>query len=76
MLRWNERRLVSDIKLLFRSLLYDRRSVEMVVLALIFATDKQKEEEENGEKEERTEAESECNKYNATSRRCSVTTKI
>lgn len=59
MLRWNERRLVrDDIKLLFRSLLYDRRSVEIVVLALILRQTKEKEESE----EERTEVESEYNK--------------
>lgn len=59
MLRWNERRLVrGDIKLLFRSLLYDRRSVEIVVLALILRQTKEKEESEEG----RTEAKSEYNK--------------
>lgn len=50
--------LLGDIKLLFRSLLYDRRSVEMVALALILrhAIKKKEEEEKEEEEEEKEEA--------------------
>lgn len=45
--------LLGDIKLLFRSLLYDRRSVEMVALALILRQTKggKKEAKEKERKE-------------------------
>lgn len=56
--------LLGDIKLLFRSLLYDRRSVEIVALALILRyaiKKKRKKKEEKDVEEEEEAAESERN---------------
>lgn len=65
--------LLGDIKLLFRSLLYDRRSVVMVALALIL---QQRQKRGRRRRRGKNGSRERMQTDNATSRRCSVTTKI